>query len=284
MGSFGIHSFIVNISNLALTQTTPLLIGHFMPARFVGYYALPTRLLLYTGEAVGRMGVMTNANTAELQARGDTKALPELAVFTNRYCVVLFMPLAIFFLIYGSRLFHLWVPPAAEYSAPLLPILLMGYMIGVIGQFSSGMLLQGLGRHQRYGRGLLVEAVASVALLIWVIPRYGLIGTAWCASGLMILNRGIFTPWLVSHEMGFSFWIFLRAIYARAFISAVPAIGVAYLLYRFALPGETWPQLFAAIPIIAAAYYAVAFFTCLPRSHRALLEGWVMRRIARRPV
>jgi O-antigen/teichoic acid export membrane protein len=48
MGSFGIHTLVGNISQQVLSQSAPLLIGHFLPASFVGFYALPVRLLQYT--------------------------------------------------------------------------------------------------------------------------------------------------------------------------------------------------------------------------------------------
>ena len=71
MGSFGIHTFVVNISSLFLNQSPPMLIGHFFQAAFVAYYQLPMKLIQYTGEAVGRIGIITNASAAELHARGD---------------------------------------------------------------------------------------------------------------------------------------------------------------------------------------------------------------------
>ena len=279
MASFGIHTFVANISNLILNQSCPLLIGHFRPAAFVGYYTLPMRLLLYTGDAVGRAGVITNANAAELQARGDTKVLPELAVYTNRYCVTLFMPLAILFWTYGDRILQLWVPSMAPYSAPLLPVLLSGYMLGVIGQHSSGMLLQGLGRHQLYARGLAVEAILSLGALVLVIPRYGILGAAWVTCISMILNRGLFAPWLVSLEMGFSFLPFLRSIYAWPFACAVPPMALAFALRMSALPGGSWRQIAVLIVLIASSYYGLALFLCLPREHRLLLQAWLGRRL-----
>lgn len=277
MSRFGIHTFVINVATLLVNQSAPLLIGHFLPAAAVGYYALPNRLLQYTGEAVGRAGIITNANTAELQARGETSGLPQLAIFANRYSVVLFMPMAIFLWIYGLPIFRLWVPAIAQYSAPLLPILLTGYMIAVVGQFSSAMLLQGLGRHQRYSRGLMAEAVLGVLVSMWAIPRYGVVGAAWVAASLMILNRGIFAPWLVSREMRFSYSAFLRAIYGRPVVAAIPTVAVAAAMRSFVLPGRSWSGIAAAAALIAACYYAMAWFLCVPPDHRMLLRAWMTR-------
>jgi len=277
LGSFGIHSFVLNLSTMILNQGGPLLIGYFLPAAFVGYYSLPNRLLQYAGEAVGRGGSITNANTAELQARGDTQTLPQLAVFTNRYSVVLFMPCAIILWIYGNRIFQIWVPSIAQFSAPILPILLAGYMVAVVGQFSSGMFLLGLGRHQWYARALFAEAVLVILAMVWIIPRYGILGAAWVTSISMIANRGLLTPWLVSREVGFSFWRFFRAIYGWPFAASVPVVALAFSLRESVLPGRNWAQIAMIMVLVAASYYALALFLCLPRAHRELLQGWVGR-------
>lgn len=278
MGGYGIHNFLGNISTQVLNQGPPILIGHFLEAAFVGYFQIPIRLLQYTGEAVGRIGIITNANTAELVARGEMSALSQIAVYTNRYCVAIFMPLALLFYTYGGAFFQLWIPRAASQVTPLMPILLTAYVIAIVGQFSSSMLLMGLARYQWYSRGLLVEAIATFGALIWVLPRYGIIGAAWVSAIAMVLNRGLFLPWLVSRVMNFGYPWFMNAIYLRPVVAALPVAALAVWLSRTVLPGRTWIELCAAAVCIGATYYALAFLICLPREHKAVLQTWVGRR------
>ena len=280
MGRFGIHTFVLNISTLFLNQSPPLVIGHFLPAAFVGFYSLPNRLIQYTGGAVSGIGAVVNANTAELQARGEMDALSELAIFTNRYCLALFTPLAIVFSIFGYALFKLWVPAAMQYAAPILPVLTIGYLIAVAGQFSSGMLLQGMGRHQWYARGQLIEAVVSLGGLIVVTPSYGILGAAYVVSICMILNRGLFVPWLLSRELGLSFAAFMFSIYARPALIAVPVVAMALWLRMTVEARDSWLTLFSVSGLIAAAYFIPAFFLCLAEHHRTMLRGWVVTRFS----
>lgn len=279
MGKFGIHTFVVNVSSLLLNQSPPIMIGHFFPAAFVGFYQLPMKLIQYTSDAVAKIGIITNANAAELHARGDSRVLSQLAVYSNRYSLTLFMPLALVFWVFGDRIFQLWVPSIAQYSAPLLPILLGGYMFAIVAQYSSGMLLQGLGRHQRFARGLLVESVAVVILLIFVTPRFGIVGAAWVTSVCMVLNRGIFAPWLVSREFKFSLLYFVHSIYTWPVVAAIPSAAFAYLLRITILPGNNWFQLFAAGALVASVYFGLAFFVCLPPEHRSRLAGLIAQKL-----
>jgi O-antigen/teichoic acid export membrane protein len=282
MWRFGIHTFVQTVSTMGLNQGPPILIAHFLPTEFVGFYNLPVRLLQYTVEFIGRLGVVTNVNAAELSARGESQRLNKLAVYTNRYCLVIFMPLAILLWTHGNQFFRIWIgSEGAKQAAPLLPILLIGYVLAIVAQFSSSMLLVGLGKHQRYAKGLFVEAILAVTILWFVVPRWGIIGAAWTCSVLMILNRGFFAPWLVSKTLSLSFGRYMGAIYVRPLLAAAPVLAVAYLLRATLLTGANLLQLFAAGAIIGGLYYSLAFPFCMDREHRALVWAWLARKRSR---
>ena len=78
LSHFGVHSFLINTASAFQVQSAPVLIGHFMPASFSGFYNLPMRLIQYTAELVGRIGVVTNSTAAEFAALGDSASLRKL--------------------------------------------------------------------------------------------------------------------------------------------------------------------------------------------------------------
>ncbi len=279
MFEYGVHTFVQTASTQALNQGPPVIIGHFLPAALVGFYNLPLRLLQYTVDFIGRIGLVTNISAAEIAAQQDSGPLARLAVFSNRYCLTIFMPLAIVLWVYGQQFFRLWVgADVAQQAAPLLPILLIGYLFGVVGQFSSSMLLLGLGKHQRYARGLLVEAVVALGALWLVVPRWGIVGAAWVCSALMILDRGIFAPWLVTRMISMPFHRYLGDVYARPLAVAAPVFAVACGLRATVLQGASWLQIFAAAGVIGVLYCSLAAIVCLEREHRELLWEWIGRR------
>jgi O-antigen/teichoic acid export membrane protein len=282
MWRYGIHTFVQTVSTMGLNQGPPILIAHFLPTAFVGFYNLPVRLLQYTVEFVGRIGVVTNMNAAELIARGESERLNKLAVYTNRYCLVIFMPLAILLWTHGSQFFRIWIgPEGGSQAAPLLPILLVGYVVAIVAQFSSSMLLLGLGKHQRYAKGLFVEAVLVLTVLWMVVPRWGIIGAAWTCSILMILNRGFFAPWLVSKTLSLQFGQYMASIYVRPLLAAAPVVAIAYLLHATLLPGANVFQVFAAGAIIGSLYYGLALPFCMDREHREMVRAWLNRKRSR---
>jgi O-antigen/teichoic acid export membrane protein len=276
MASFGIHSFLIGMSAQAQNQTPQLVIGHFLPAAFVGFYNVAIRLIQYIVEFIGRIGVVTNTNAAQFAARNETGLISQLAIYTNRYALSFFLPIGIFLYTHGSPFFAKWVGQrVASHSAPLLPVLLLGYLLGAVGQSCSGMLLMGIGKHQRYARGQVAETVLGFLLMWFVVPRYGILGAAFVISTLMILNRGLYTSWLVSRVTGQPFLRYLHGVYARPAAVAVPVAGLALWLRSTVLPGQSWAQLVFLAGILGITYYALAFFFCLEREHRASLLNWI---------
>lgn len=269
---YGLKSFAANTATLVLNQSGPVLIGHYQPPAYVGFYTLPSRILQYAGDAVSRVGGVTRSSAAELSAMGRKEAVWKLGVYSNRYSLTLFMPLVIVLLLYGRDLILRWVGPLfALNSAPLLPVFLISTSLVLAGQFNSSSLLYGISGHGSYARGVAFEAVLNVAGMILVIPRYGIMGAALVSSGLMLLVRGLYTPWLVSRHLEFGFFEYMRRIYIRPILTGVPVGLAAWLLKMRWLPGRTWFDLIAAALLIGVAYGALAIFTCLEREHRGLL-------------
>ncbi len=267
----------------ALNETVTVLIGLFRPAAFIGYYNLPVRLLQYSAEAVSRVGIVTSPSAAEMAAKGELGSVARLGVYVNRYCLALFLPFAIVLWVYGRELITLWIGAEfAAYSAPLLPVLVLASAFAMAGQFNSGSILYGLGKHSGYARGLLVEAALSFALLLIVIPRYGILGAAWMTSMLMIVNRGLYAAWLVSRHLGRSYAGYLWGIYARPAAAAIPALAAAFAVKAALFAAGNWTELVAGCALIGAVYSGLAFFLVLDREHRAALALRVYRSSGRK--
>ncbi len=270
--SYGLKSFVANTSTLVLNQSGTVLIGHYQPTQFAGFYALPSKILQYAVDAVSRLAMVTRSSAAELSELGRKETLLKLGIYSNRYSLTLFMPLVVLLLVYGRELILRWVGPVfAEHSAPLLPVFAVSTALVLAGQFNSSALLYGLGLHGGYARGLVVEAVLNVAGMVLVIPRYGILGAAVVSSGLMLLVRGIYTPLLVCRSLDFSFFGYLRRIYVRPIATGVPVFALAWIMKTNWIPGRTWLELVGMAALIGLLYGALALFTCIEREHRGLL-------------
>ncbi len=278
---YGVHTLTGTVASQLLNQSAPILIGHFRPAAFVGYYSVPVRLLQYTGDAVSRVALVTTSNASDLQAREEYDAIPRLGILVNRYCLVLIMPVAIFLLVYGAELIRVWIrdPVYVAMSAPLIPVLVTGVLFAIAGQFNSSAILFGLARHKRYTRALLAEGLALAGGLYVLVPRYGILGAAWISTILMIAVRGLYTPWLVCRSLQFPYRTYMRLIYLRPVLTALPLLAAAWWAKHTVLPGSSLLQVIIAAASIAAAYYTAAAMLVVERTHRGMVVSMVARRV-----
>jgi O-antigen/teichoic acid export membrane protein len=270
--SYGLKSFVANTSTMVLNQSGTVMIGHYEPTQFAGFYTLPSKILQYAVDAVSRLAIVTRSSAAELSELGKKQAVLKLGIYSNRYSLTLFMPLVVLLLIYGRELILRWVGPAfAENSAPLLPVFVVSTALVLAGQFNSSALLYGLSLHGGYARGLVVEAILNVMGMILVIPRFGILGAAVVSSTLMLLIRGLYTPLLVCRGLNFSFFAYMERIYVRPMVTAIPVFAFGWLVKTHWLPGRTWLELVAIALLIELLYGGLAVFTCIEREHRSLL-------------
>lgn len=283
MLGYGLHTFGATAGTQTLTQGAPILIGHFSPApAFVAYFTYPQRLFLYSGDMVGRVGLISSSHTAELAARDDYSSIARMGIFINRYCFTLFAPFTIAVLIYGRQIFSLWIDPkfAAECAA-VLPVMALGITLATVAQYNSSSILYGLGKHHGYAYSMMVEAVLFLAGLWWAIPRYGILGAAWVSSGLLVLNRGIVLSILICHALRYNFWRYFGGIYALPILASIPVLLVAAWIKSHWIPGASWLQLIEASAIIASTYFAIAYFLCLDPRHRSMPVNFVKARLRR---
>jgi O-antigen/teichoic acid export membrane protein len=280
MLSYGIHTFGAGLATQVLNQSGPVLIGHFLPTAFVGYYSQPVRLLQYSVDMVCRVGFVSGSHSAELAAKKDYEGIARMGTYINRYCFVLFAPFAMALMVYGQELFRVWIKPEfALHSAPLLPIVAVGTTLGIAAQYNSSSILYGLGKHQGYAYLLMVEAALCLAGLYWVVPRFGILGAAWLTSGLIAMTRGLITSWLFCRAIRYNMWTYLQGIYLTPLIAAAPVLPMAYWVKRHWLPGNNWFQVIAGGGLITLVFYSLAYFICLKKEHRALPVNWLRARL-----
>lgn len=279
---YSAHTFVANVAVQLLYQSPAVLIGLFRPAAFIGYFSFPSKLIQYSGDFIQRVGDVSHSAGTALAAKGDAAQLRRLAVYANRYCLVLFVPLGLFFLVYGRELLHVWISPefAANSAVALVPLVLAGGL-AMAAQFNSSALLFSLGEHRRYSRALLLEAAFSISCMALAIPRYGVAGAAWGFSVPMIAIRGFVTPWLLARALRTPYAAFLRAILAGPLLAAVPVYALAAAAKRLWLPGAGWPQLILGGAAIALLYWGITVLTSVEPEHRRVGVRWAAAVAAR---
>ena len=279
---YGAHSVVSSIGQRILNQSPPLMITYFLSESFSGYYANPKQLLEYTTEAVLRIGNVSNSRSSELMAQGRRSDLLKFAMRVNRLSLALFLPLSVFLAVYGKPFLLWWIkkPAFVEQAAGVLMVMIAGYTLGMAGQYSTQSILFGISRHQGVARNILIEALVSLAGMWWLIPHYGIVAAgAWNAM-LLVVNRGVITPWLLTRELESSLGKYLFEVNRPLAAALVAWIGA--LLLKQVIPGTNFSQLIS-VGVLITAIYLPFLYLVIPAEDREGLQDKIrglMKRFA----
>ena len=266
---YGKHSSVMAAANLVSIQVPATVLGYLVGPLQVAYFALPWRLLMYTTEAFSKVGQITATVTAELDARQDTESVSRLAIATNRHCLTLFMPAAIFLGVYAVPLLTVWVSPEmGRHSGPLLPWLVVPFLLAGAGQFNSAAVLIGQGRHGYYALGIVIEVICTIVALFLVVPRFGAYGAGIVVAVALTAVRGVYLAVVMCRVNRLSIARYADAIYTRPLLAGIPVLLLALALRATLLPGANWFELLTAAGLLAVVYFAIASFAVLDRALR----------------
>jgi O-antigen/teichoic acid export membrane protein len=274
---YGMHTLTSSIGQLLQTRSAPVLIPYFLPLRYLAYYAVSVKLLDYVSDGLARIGMVTVPNAAELMASKEKKALVNLGVYTNRYCVVIFAPLAIFLLNYRLEALSLWIRPdfAAE-CAYLLPAMLIGEF-AMAGQTNSVSILFGMGQHKISARFQVAEAIAATVGGALVLPRWGLYGLVWVRSICMFANRGVALCVLTAKQLEIHPLVYAWRIYGVPLAISAFVCAAEYWFKLKVAPGRSWLEIAIGTAFMGLLYVPLSWrFAILPH-HREMLVDQVRR-------
>jgi len=284
---YGKHSSVLNVASMVELQVPATVLGSMCGPTEVAFFAVPWRLLMYTTEAFTKVGQITASVTAELDVRRDARSVWAMAVATNRNCLGLFMPLAIFLCVYATPLLTVWFSPeVGQRSGAVMPVLVVPFLLAIAAQFNSGAVLMGQAKLRTYAWSLVAEVVLMIVAALIAAPRYGAYGVAWVVAVSFTSIRGAFLALLLCRANGFSIVDYLRAIYARPLAAAVPVVLMAAALRLTVLPGRNWFELLTSAGLVAGSYLALAFFTVIEPDVRARLLArvpWSSRTLSTLP-
>jgi O-antigen/teichoic acid export membrane protein len=152
-----------------------------------------------------------------------------------RYCFVLALYPCLCLIILATPMMTHWLPPGyAEVCAPLLRLILTGFIAGVPGYVGYEVLI-GSGR---IGKPMLFNfacAVGNIVLSVFLVKfvGLGLEGVAMGSVSMLILSNGLATPYMACRISGLSVGRFVRETYPRPFLGAIPLVICACTILQF---------------------------------------------------
>lgn len=253
---FSIPIAITALSEMAIYDVGPFVIGRYLPTTDAAYYTTAdpiARLPLIISLSVAAVILPAASEAASLK---DKKLLKTYITQSYRYVVLIVLPLCIGIAIMAQPLLSLLFGPNYIYGASALSILVFGMTFYTLFMISSS-IIQGIGHPKLPMIILLSGTVLNIALNFLMVPIYGIIGAA-IATTIAAFIIMVVMLWKTVHitEVGLPYPEFTKIAITSALMS----------LPLLLLP-KTYYGLFAGI-IIAPIIFTVIF---------ALIGGFTKR-------
>ena len=197
---------------LVMSWTDTLLLGHFMDEAEVGVYRVAFRLAAVITLVQAAVNSYAAPWFAERHAVGDHQGLRQALAQTTGLNVAFSVP-AFVALAVAPAWWLGWFGPAFEEGAACMLCLAMGQLVNAL--CGPVMYLLNMTGHERVAQRIVwVAALLNLALNVWAIPRFGILGAAASTAATMVLWN-VAAAVAVHKRLGLSVWTVLRSFAQR---------------------------------------------------------------------
>jgi O-antigen/teichoic acid export membrane protein len=178
---------LVDLTNYLLGWVDLLLLGLYLPAREVGIYHAAARTAGLTTFVLLGINALFAPTMADLFNRNELALLERLFKVVTKWVVTVTLPLFLLCALQGSAILALFGPDFRTAVVPLA-VLAAGQLVNA-ATGSVGYILVMSGRQNLVLVDQIGGLLLAVALNLWMIPRWGVIGAAAAsAATLAVIN------------------------------------------------------------------------------------------------
>ena len=175
---YSTDAFLAMLAGRVTVQTGAIIVGVFLPAGDVTFFATAARLVEYAKTLLRTITATLTPGVSAMEARGDHAGVRHLFLTATRWVLYLVVPVNLGLWFFGKPFLERWV--GAEFvggSFPATAVLAATLTIGV-AQSVASRILYGLGRLRLFARLALVEAGLNLGLTLVLIGPLGVEGVA----------------------------------------------------------------------------------------------------------
>ncbi len=258
--SYSSYVFIIHCSVQLIYYTDNLIVGFFISASAVTFYAIGGSLLEYLRQVVSSVTTVFMPLASSFEARGEHDQLRRLLIQGTRGSILIASPIALALFFRGHTFIQLWMGGQyAQISGRVLQILLLAQVFG-IANFTAGNIAYGLAKHRAFALSVLVESISNLGLSIFLIKLIGINGVAWGTVIPSLAVQLLFWPRYICKLLEIPVRLYLWQSWIRPGMAVIP-FGVACYFSDRLLTATSLFQFFLQIAAILPVFLAgVALF------------------------
>jgi O-antigen/teichoic acid export membrane protein len=251
---YGAVTFVVIVAEQLRFQSDAAVIGVFLSASAITYFAIAAKLADYAVAPVNNLAIIFLPMSSQFDATRQPAQLRRIFVEGNRLCGFIMFPICAALVILGKPLITVWV--GAKYTSSYIVLLLLLLPKTLYrSQAASNRILFGMARHRALAVVVIVEGIANLVLSIILVRPYGIVGDALGTTIPLTLTSLFFLPIYLCRLLKVPLRTFLYRAYLAPLLLSAPLVGVLLLMQLWFRPA-TYFQLVVQLAAAGSVYGA----------------------------
>ncbi len=268
--------FLNNVAMFMLFYSGEVVLGIFVGTASVTFYAIARSLVQYLSSIVGAMTQVFHPYASDQHARGNEEALRAALHLGTKTSLLVALPIGVTYVLMGRTFVALWMGPEfADVSGGVLVILAVAQMFW-LAQSSTGNILLGIGRHKAVTVINAATGLASLALSVLLVGRFGVYGVAFGTSLPIVVSQAIVLPGVALSALRVSAREYLSRSVLGPLVAAACYAGTLWLARSVATPG-TLLEFGAEVALCLVVFIVPAYFLCFDSGERQRYFGRYLR-------
>ncbi len=265
------YAFLTTIAVQLVYQADNLVVGAFLSATAVTYYAIANSLCRYASGLVGSVGGTFVPAASTYEAAGDTAGL--LALYKNgtRATMLVSLPILITLVVRGRTFIGLWMGPQYSQQSGTVLIILCTALFFSFANRTAASVAYGVEKHKTSALWAICEGVANLALSVTLVHWYGIYGVALGTMIPSLIVHLIFWPRYISNLVGLSSFEVIWNVWGPLFLAGIPFAIASYAVSTLPVHNLTvfFLQILATLPVffltVALIFRGYVRQTVMPR-------------------
>lgn len=254
---FGLQTFVSNLAASCLQYLDRLIIPFFLGPSQLPFYSVPGNVTIKIVGVTNSLAGMFFPMASSLAGAGEMEKLKNIYIRAFRNLSVVAAATTIAVILFANKILLYWLGPeyAANGTKILVILAVTYYFISLYIPLQS--ILLGLGKMSFLIKQSLLMSIINLALLLVLVPKYGILGAAWSYL-FAVLPMGYSFYWserrVFNMQNQFSRYIIF---YSQLFFVAAADI---LIIYFFILPFTDKLWKLVIFGPVSVALYVVIFY------------------------
>jgi len=221
----GVAILVIMVGGQLAYRTDTLVIGAFLKMEDVSIYGLANSLTMQMVEMILAIATVVMPRATKLMGAGEHDEVRGLHLRWSKISLTLMLAPGIYLLILGQEFISWWINPELGMPAgELLWIILPSFFLFFPARGVAEPLMIAAGKLRIPAAASLISGLSNLGLSVALVGPYGLVGVA-IGTAVPTAILGVLLMYLACVQVGTSMWTFLRYVFVKNTLGAVPAAG-----------------------------------------------------------